>query len=357
MGCQVIFFQGIPGLGKTTVAFSLKGILEARGKTVEEIDQDRFKGNRKKFAKALWILFDKDYDYIIIHRNSANAKQYAWIAKECFARGFLTTMFYPSVLYDPEKKDAILATCQAAVKTRGPHPTFDLLDDTKKDVIVRKFYGLCEKPLAGGYFSYIHPIFYFYPDVVSGKVVRRPPFAIAIQMVGCLEKEEDLVPYPLLRFTLTTVKTYICIKLVEAQKKTLCAISDEYLPLSPIIKLYTDHITLIHIEDLVKAFDRDDGSYQKMKAIWDFYGAMEGDTATFKVSAIYTDKEDVLVFGVKLPLEVASRVPHITGRLYNRIPPVASASLIRDGTWKGRHYDLKKIPLDLGEWEGTIGFQ
>lgn len=358
MVCQVIFFQGIPGLGKTTVALALKDLLEGRGKVVEEIDQDRFKGNRKRFAKALLLLLDDaDNDYIIIHRNSANPGQYAWIAKECFARGFLTTMFYPSALYDPSEgmKNAILATCQKAVKSRGPHPTFDILDDAKKDDIVRKFYGLCEKPLAGGYFSYIHPIFYFYPDEVRGRAIRRPPYAIAIQMVGCLEKEKDFVPYPCIH--LTTLKTYICIKLTQTQKEVLGAISDEYLPLSPIIKLYTDHITLIHVEDLVKAFDRHDGSYERMKALWDTYGSMEGETVSFKVSFIYTDKEDILVFGVDLALKVASRVPHITGRLYKKIPPVASASLIRDGTWKGIHYDLAKISLDLNEWEGTIAFQ
>lgn len=378
---QAVFFQGIPGLGKTTVAEALRGMLRAAGHSVAIVSQDNVRGNKKKFVRAFARqLDDPSVRFILVDRNNANPSQYAGLVLQALERGVDTSVVVPQELTvaDPWLRNALVDLCVEAVWAREGHPTFGGLSPGRREAVTRNFATMLEAPLPGAYFQSIHTVPYC---VAEDEVFlrRRPPHGIALEVLACLTEGKGVdtgldggldvglhvglkgegdapsvmhsqplnhhthLSHPSLYAELHP-HTFISVRLSPEDRAALCDLSQRYLPMTAGLKLHTDHITLIHVADLVRAYAAADGTYHALRARWDAYAAMAGRPVAFTVTTLDTDREDVLVFGVELGggMVAASGVPHITGRLRRCIPPQASVELLRTGTWRGRRFDLER---------------
>lgn len=134
----IIFFKGIPGLGKSYIGKLLSEQLNAKGYQTTTLEQDDFKG--KTAGKQCFLAFcnylkNKDNRIIILQRNNANLSQYQSYLEEARNQGCRILTLAP----DEINTLSLLVTCIEAVLTRQGHKTFDSLAPAMKAKIVMTY--------------------------------------------------------------------------------------------------------------------------------------------------------------------------------------------------------------------------
>jgi hypothetical protein len=131
----VVFFKGIPGLGKSHIGHLLATELNSKGYQTTTLEQDDFKG--KTAGKQCFMAFcnylkNKDNRIILLQRNNANLSQYQSYLEEARNQGCRILTLVP----DEIRTISLLLTCIEAVLARKGHKTFDLLAPEVKAKLV-----------------------------------------------------------------------------------------------------------------------------------------------------------------------------------------------------------------------------
>lgn len=159
----LVFFQGAPGLGKTTLADPVAGKLISKGIKSIAIEQDTFAANGrtnsgKRFTRHLdRLMRSQKFDVILSARNNATHAQYEKHVKLAEIRGWSCLWLYPAHLdsYTDEMRSlfalmvlhSLFQRSEAVrLKKAKPHPTFGHLRLDKKFHICGNFLVLLEKP-------------------------------------------------------------------------------------------------------------------------------------------------------------------------------------------------------------------
>ena len=113
----VIFFQGIPGLGKNTVGnYILTNYPEYQWFL---IDQDAFNGNTKKCQQAFNELIKKNSNILLVRNNACEEQYIAYLAYLKDVK-YRIIFIYPNEAFNDQKKN-LLPICKNAVKNRPEH--------------------------------------------------------------------------------------------------------------------------------------------------------------------------------------------------------------------------------------------
>ena len=166
--CLAVILQGIPGIGKNTVADWVAQNLT--GLRVIVLDQDTFtsKVGRKKAGKAClneWkmLINTGDYDVVILARNNAAPCQYntyADVANEAL---------WKTIVVRPEELDTRfneqVAVCIESVMTRSEHPTMGNCTPEKKMEILAMFANwVTQQPRVTDKINFVGALRYLAPN-------------------------------------------------------------------------------------------------------------------------------------------------------------------------------------------------
>jgi len=160
----LVFFQGAPGLGKTTLARPVAAKLNSRGIKSKSIEQDTFaangriKNSGRRFTNYLdKLMRTRRFDVILSARNNATPDQYQHHAKLAEMRGWSCVWLYPSYLdtnSDQIKRLFALMVLHSLfqrseavrLKKARPHPTFAYLQLERKLHICGNFLVRLKRP-------------------------------------------------------------------------------------------------------------------------------------------------------------------------------------------------------------------
>ena len=326
----LVLFQGIPGIGKTTLAEWIK----QHSWACETLEQDTFKGNSAACLGALSKMLAGDARVILLARNNGNIKEYSKYIRAACEAGWKTLVVTPSELTDdvaPNHKGELLKICEESVKTRTGHLT--ITDDIKPESKVRIVRSRLSKFKPAVISSEVHHLYRMpwleYLDS-STEASRRSLESLGTELMGVISQKMLEAPEPI----------YLGLPIPADFRQTLIELIKEQMDISGEDQCLVDHLTLVHNYNMLSDPEH-----------WSRVKGMVGQSLKIKVTGLNIKAKSHAVFQCQVLGRnevddsdlVLSGFPHITGVIPKGVGAVISVKLLRDNEFTDKYSYAREL--------------
>lgn len=305
----LVLFQGVPGLGKTTLANNL---IKTLGETSVCLEQDQFKGDKNKCLQCLKkLLSNPKINIILLSRNNSNIRQYKSFIDLVNHFSCKVLAIYPYEWSNIDSKKKLIEICQESVKVRTGHPTFDSLKINERQKIVTSFSRFLQPAKIGNGIHFTYPFRW-----LNENLERRSLIEMTRELENNLPYYLENKPHPI----------YIslpidCLDKIKIEKECLGMIEI----IGQNTNKYFDHLTLSHSSNCL---DRE---------LWLRCINLKKEVIKIEIYALLVkkskEKVDYLILKCRIEDKykdlVYSGYPHITGIIPKNKTPVVSLDILR----------------------------
>ncbi len=319
----LVIFQGIPGLGKTTIA---RYLVEKMDEDWTSLEQDSFTGSNtgKQCLKRLEeLLTDDKYTTILLSRNNANVKQYHQYASLATELGWKTLVLTPQELNStPDAKKYLLEVCRHTVLERTGHASFDILDAKKRLSIVSMFLGQFKSAAQNETIHFVEGLRWLQPNshTITDLGSRRKSLEdLASDIKYYCQQYREASPEP----------QYIGIGIDTDMRERLVTLIRREMPNldTKSTNSYLHHLTLMHSSNKVS-----------FRQHWDKLLTMVNIPVKLIITGLALKYDDYAILTTQVVDEgdhdisslVLSGHPHITGILPKTKPATYSIEFLQD---------------------------